>query len=61
MKQWTKEEKEWLGYKRRLANQDKSTVSLSKAPWETELPSQLEVRPIIEGSLSLLTPKINVS
>ena len=61
MKRWTKEEKEWLGYKRKLSNQDKSTVSLSKAPWETELSSQLEVRPIIEGSLSLLTPKINVS
>ena len=32
MRRWTTVEKEWLGYKRKLANNMK--VSLKKAPWE---------------------------
>ena len=31
---WTKAEKEWMGYKRKLANFKKENVSLSKPPWE---------------------------
>ena len=31
---WTKAEKEWMGYKRKLANFKKESVSLSKPPWE---------------------------
>ena len=33
MKRFTTVEKEWLGYKRKLANNNMK-VSLSKAPWE---------------------------
>ena len=33
---WTKEQKEWLGYKRKLANLSKDSVSLSKPPWDEE-------------------------
>ena len=32
MRRWTTAEKEWLGYRRKLANNMK--VSLKKAPWE---------------------------
>lgn len=32
VRKWTKAEKEWLGYKRKLAN-NSMEVSLSKAPW----------------------------
>lgn len=32
MRRWTNVEKEWLGYRRKLANNMK--VSLKKAPWE---------------------------
>ena len=32
VRKWTKAEKEWLGYKRKLANNNME-VSLSKAPW----------------------------
>ena len=32
MRRWTSVEKEWLGYRRKLANNMK--VSLKKAPWE---------------------------
>lgn len=31
---WTKEQKEWLGYKRKLANLSKDSVSLSRPPWD---------------------------
>ena len=34
---WTKAEKEWMGYKRKLANFKKESVSLSKPPWEKEV------------------------
>ena len=33
-KKWTEAEKEWMGYKRKLANFKKESVSLSKPPWE---------------------------
>ena len=35
-KKWTEAEKEWMGYKRKLANFKKESVSLSKPPWEKE-------------------------
>ena len=31
---WTEKQKEWLGYRRKIANFKKTNVSLSKAPWE---------------------------
>ena len=31
---WTERQKEWLGYRRKVANLKKSSVSLSKPPWE---------------------------
>ena len=34
MKRWTNAEKEWLGYKRRLATLNKDSVSLSPPPWQ---------------------------
>lgn len=58
---WTKKDKEWQGYKRKMSVQDKSTISLSKPPWEKNLSGQLKVRPIIERSLTLSTSKVNVS
>ena len=58
---WTKKDKEWLGYKRKMSVQDKSKISLSKPPWEKNLSSQLEVRTVIKRTLPLATPKINVS
>jgi len=36
-KKWTEAEKEWMGYKRKLANFKKESVSLSKPPWEKEV------------------------
>ena len=36
MSRWTEAQKEWLGYKRRMATLDKKDVSLSEAPWEEE-------------------------
>ena len=33
-KKWTEAEKEWMGYKRRMANINKEDVSLSQPPWE---------------------------
>lgn len=58
---WTKKDKEWQGYKRKMSVQDKSTISLSKPPWEKNLSGQLKVRPIVERSLTLPTSEINVS
>tara|TARA_B100001093_G_C26342983_1_gene806848 strand:+ start:215 stop:370 length:156 start_codon:yes stop_codon:yes gene_type:complete len=34
---WTEAQKEWMGYKRRMATLDKENVSLSKPPWEKEV------------------------
>ena len=31
---WSEKQKEWLGYRRKIANFKKANVSLSKAPWE---------------------------
>ena len=58
---WTKKDKEWQGYKRKMSVQDKSTISLSKPPWEKNLSGQLKVRPIVERSLTLSTSEVNVS
>ena len=58
---WTKKDREWQGYKRKMSVQDKSTISLSKPPWEKNLSGQLKVRPIVERSLTLSTSEINVS
>lgn len=58
---WTKKDKEWLGYKRKMSVQNKSTISLSTPPWEKKLSGQLKVRPVIKRTLPLTTPKINVS
>ena len=58
---WTKKEKEWLGYKRKMSVQDKSKISLSKPPGEKNLSGQLEVRTVVERTLPLATSKINVS
>jgi len=33
-KRWTERQKEWLGYRRKIANLKKSSVSLSKPPWD---------------------------
>lgn len=61
MTKWTKEDKEWLGYKRKMSVQDKGTISLSTPPWEKQLSSELEVRSVKKRSSSLVTSKINVS
>lgn len=58
---WTKKDKEWQGYKRRMSVQDKSTISLSKPPWEKNLSGQLKVRPIVKRSFTLSTSEVNVS
>ncbi len=58
---WTKKDKEWLGYKRKMSVQDRSKISLSKPPWEKNLSGQLKVGTVIERTLPLTTPKINVS
>ena len=58
---WTKKDREWQGYKRKMSVQDKSTISLSKPPWEKNLSGQLKVRPIVERSLTLSTSEVNVS
>ena len=34
---WTERQKEWLGYRRKVANLKKSNVSLSKPPWEKKI------------------------
>lgn len=54
MKRFTTVEKEWLGYKRKLANNNMK-VSLSKAPWEKssiELKTESEKNGIQEQSKS---------
>lgn len=38
---WTERQKEWLGYRRKLANLSKDSVSLSKPPWD-EKPEQIK-------------------
>ena len=58
---WTKKDREWQGYKRKMSVQDKSSVSLSKPPWEKNLSGQLEVRSVIERTFPLTTPEVDVS
>ena len=58
---WTKKDREWQGYKRKMSVQDKSSISLSKPPWEKNLSSQLEVRAVIERTLPLTTSEVDVS
>ena len=58
---WTKKDKEWLGYKRKMSVQDKSKISLSKPPWEKNLSGQLEVRTVVKRTLPLTASKVNVS
>ena len=58
---WTKKDKEWLGYKRKMSVQDKSKITLSKPPWEKNLSGQLEVRTVIKRTFPLATSKINIS
>ena len=31
---WSEKQKEWLGYRRKIANFKKTNVTLAKAPWE---------------------------
>ena len=40
-KRWTERQKEWLGYRRKIANLKKSSVSLSKPPWDKK-PEQIK-------------------
>ena len=58
---WTKRDKEWQGYKRKMSVQDKSSISLSKPPWEKNLSGQLEVRSVIERTFPLTAPEVDVS
>ena len=34
---WSERQKEWLGYRRKIANLKKSSVSLSEPPWEEKI------------------------
>jgi len=61
MTKWTKEDKEWLGYKRKMSVQDKGAISLSTPPWEKQLSSEFEVRSVKERSFSLATSEVDVS
>lgn len=58
---WTKKDREWQGYKRKMSVQDKSSISLSKPPWEKNLSGQLEVRSVIERTFPLTAPEVDVS
>ena len=58
---WTKKDREWQGYKRKMTVQDKNSISLSKPPWEKNLSGQLKVRSVIERTLPLTTSKVDVS
>tara|TARA_R100001015_G_C4508257_1_gene80712 strand:- start:47 stop:244 length:198 start_codon:yes stop_codon:yes gene_type:complete len=58
MRRWTSVEKEWLGYRRKLANNMK--VSLKKAPWEKssiELKTESEKDEVQKQSKSNRTRK----
>tara|TARA_R110002012_G_scaffold72536_1_gene185253 strand:+ start:331 stop:540 length:210 start_codon:yes stop_codon:yes gene_type:complete len=51
---WTKEDKEWLGYKRKMSVQDKDKISLSQPPWENrEANAGNNLSPLPEVSVSL--------
>ena len=54
MKKWTKEDKEWLGYKRKMSVQNKDKISLSQPPWENrEANAGNNLSPLPEVSVSL--------
>ena len=51
---WTKEDKEWLGYKRKMSVQNKDKISLSQPPWENrEANAGNNLSPLPEVSVSL--------
>lgn len=54
MKKWTKEDKEWLGYRRKMSVQNKDKISLSQPPWENrEANAGNNLSPLPEVSVSL--------
>ena len=54
MTKWTKEDKEWLGYKRKMSVQDKDKISLSQPPWKNrEASAGNNLSPLPEVSVSL--------
>jgi len=54
MTKWTKEDKEWLGYKRKMSVQNKDEISLSQPPWENrEANAGNNLSPLPEVSVSL--------
>jgi len=54
MTKWTKEDKEWLGYKRKMSVQNKDKISLSQPPWENrEANAGNNLSPLPEVSVSL--------
>lgn len=51
---WTKEDKEWLGYRRKMSVQNKDKISLSQPPWENrEANAGNNLSPLPEVSVSL--------
>jgi hypothetical protein len=54
MTKWTKEDKEWLGYRRKMSVQNKNEISLSQPPWENrEANAGNNLSPLPEVSVSL--------
>jgi hypothetical protein len=54
MTKWTKEDKEWLGYRRKMSVQNKDEISLSQPPWENrEANAGNNLSPLPEVSVSL--------
>tara|TARA_R100000908_G_C3753286_1_gene147680 strand:+ start:118 stop:309 length:192 start_codon:yes stop_codon:yes gene_type:complete len=54
MTKWTKEDKEWLGYRRKMSVQNKDKISLSQPPWENrEANAGNNLSPLPEVSVSL--------
>ena len=54
MTKWTKEDKEWLGYKRKMSVQDKDKITLSQPPWKNrEANAGNNLSPLPEVSVSL--------
>ncbi len=54
MTKWTKEDKEWLGYKRKMSVQNKDKISLSQPPWENrEANAGNNLSPLPKVSVSL--------
>ena len=54
MTKWTKEDKEWLGNRRKMSVQNKDEISLSQPPWENrEANAGNNLSPLPEVSVSL--------